>query len=67
MINIKNSSTCFGSIELSSGQIQVQVQVLVHSESTYTIAFHIVYNCNDIISLIFRMIIPEVVFIQLSS
>jgi len=37
--NIKNSATCFGSIEPSSGQIQDTVWV--HSAGAYTMGFHI--------------------------
>ena len=36
--NIKNSATCFVSVELSSGQIQDTV--LVHSANAYTVGFH---------------------------
>jgi hypothetical protein len=41
--NIKNSATCFGSVESSSGQIQDTV-LAVHSASAYTMGSHIVYR-----------------------
>ena len=40
--NIKNSATCFGSVEPSS--CQIQDTVLVHSASAYTMESHIVYK-----------------------
>ena len=41
--NIKNSATCFGSVEPSSGQKQDTV-LIVHSASAYTMGSHIVYK-----------------------
>ena len=47
--NIKNSATCFGSVEPPSGHIQDTV--LVHSASVYTIGSHIVYKLYNCIML----------------
>jgi len=46
--NIKNSATCFGSTEPSSGQIQDTV--LVHSASAHTMGSHSV--CTNICCVI---------------
>jgi hypothetical protein len=39
--NIKNSATCFGSVESSD---QIQDTILVHLASAYTMGSHIVYK-----------------------
>ena len=41
--NIKNSATCFCSVEPSTGQIDT---VLVHSASAYTMGSHSVCTCR---------------------